>query len=138
MSRLAFAFAFLAILLPAAGADTFSFAPSDAVASGSGPMAVLAWTPGEVAADSYRVYGLSPSQAPLLLLDTATTVSPITFAASVPGGFSEYAVSGVLGGQESGLVYAISPTCRLVISWDPPQVATRDCVREMVSFRRPI
>lgn len=137
MSRLALALAFLAVLLPAAGADTFSYAPSEAVASASGPMAILAWTPGEVVADSYRIYGLSPGQSPLLLLDTATTVSPVTFAASVPGGFSEYAVSGVIGGQESGLVYAISPTCRLVISWNPPQVTTRDCVREMVSFRRP-
>lgn len=139
MSRLALALALLAALLPTAGADTFSFAPSEAVASASGPLAVLAWTPGDIVADSYRIYGLIPDHEPFLLLDTATTVAPVTFAASVPGGFSAYAVSGVLDGQESVLVYAISSPCDIFIETDPPNVVLRNCLPgEIISFRRPL
>lgn len=138
MTRLALALAVLATLAPIAGADALTFAPSEVIAAPSGLMTNVAWAPGEEVADSYRVYGLIEGQNPTLLLDTINTAAPVTFVALVPGGFPDYAVSGVLSGHESTLIRAHGPPCDVVIQTTPYPTLSTDCLRgEPFSYRRP-
>jgi hypothetical protein len=67
------------------------------------------WAPGPEVADAYRVYGVDGGLL-TVLLDTAGTSAPVSFAAVVPAGFDTYAVSGVRGDVESAPVFA----------WDGP------------------
>lgn len=81
-------------------------APSFVTAQDSGGLALVSWSPGEEAADFYRVYGLDG--AALVPLDSADG-----FSARVPGGYAGYAVAGVKVGAESPPVRAcivIDPT----------------------------
>lgn len=138
MTRIVLVSAVLAILAPVAGADALAFAPSEVVATPSGLVAIVAWAPGNTVADSYRVYGLIPGQDPTLLLDTAATAAPVTFAALVSGDFSAYAVSGVLAGQESPMVEASGPPCIFIETTPHPNVSLH-CLRgELFNYRRPV
>jgi len=125
------AFSVLARLLPIAALLAALFVPAP-LASAAEPFAplvasatlapdaqvVVSWVPGAQAADSFNVYGITPEGGMTLLRAGITD-----FSATMPGGFSSYAVTGVSMGAESAAVRAIQGECGFVISWDPPNVA---------------
>jgi hypothetical protein len=115
-----------ALLAPLAlGEDAARFAPRGVVALDASPtLARVTWAPGEVPADSYRVYGLDADGSPVLLFDTDGTAT----AATVPGGFERYGVAGVSDGAVSPLVLALvsihEPDCIIEVAPPPyPYVA---------------
>jgi hypothetical protein len=119
----------LVLLAPLAPAESpGEYAPRAVVAvSLSAEDAAVAWVPGSVPADAHRVYGLEPSGAAIFLLDTASTETGGAVA-TVPGGFTRYAVSGIVAGTESPRVlsFAIPPsscTGYVEVDIDPPSVA---------------
>lgn len=108
----------LACLVPLASADA-GWAPAAAAALDlPDARALVAWVPGAGAADSYRVYGALPGGG-LARLGEAPADAEASLV--VPGGYAAYAVAGVRGGVESGLVYAAGPSC-VTIDQDPPGV----------------
>jgi hypothetical protein len=110
-----------ALLAPLAlGDDAARFAPLGVLAVDASPtLALVTWAPGEVPADSYRVYGLDGDGSPVLLLDAEGT----TTTAAVPGGFERYGVSGVVNGEVSPLVLSLvsinEPDCLIEVSAYP-------------------
>lgn len=107
----------------AAGDSSAAYAPRDVAAvTLDNSSALVAWTPGDAIADSYRVYGLDTGGA-VLLVDTAETQAPVAFAAVVAGGFSGYAVSGVKDGTESKPISGMGVGC-IIITFHPPGVGT--------------
>lgn len=108
MTKPAFALAFALLLaVPGSLADA-EYAPSLVTALAASPLgAVIGWTPGPVVADSYRVYGIDDGGGATWLAESAGPV-PDGGSLPVPSGFAQYAVTGVLNGIESDLVFAIA------------------------------
>jgi len=105
-----------AILVPTQARAAEPFAPLVASATLAPEAQVLvAWVPGESMADSFSVYGISPSGSLTLLRSGITDLSVM-----VPMGFTSYAVSGVRNGVESAPVVALGSQCELIIYWSPP------------------
>lgn len=92
----------LTLLLPTALADDAADAAPAFVAAldADGAQALVAWAPGELPADAYRVYGVSAGGAFTLLAEAPALVAD-GHAALVEGGYATYAVTGVVGGRES-------------------------------------
>lgn len=125
MLRTALTFLTLAWLAPLSGAEDAAAAHAPRLALATplhDALTLIEWLPGEVAADSYRIYGLDATGAAILLLDTATTPTPATLAVSVPAGYSAYGVSGVHDGAESVRIRALRPPCILVETEPHPDV----------------
>lgn len=90
-----------------------------AATSDAASLAVIAWTPGAVAADSYRVYGVEGGS--LVLLVTATDLTT-----TAPAGFATYAVSGVKNGVESDPTFAVFVPC-IDVELHPPNASWGNC-----------
>jgi hypothetical protein len=115
----------LAVSPVAAGESSEAYAPRDvAVVTLDDVNTLVAWTPGDVLADSYRVYGLE-DYGTVLLMDTAESEISIPFAVAVAAGFSAYAVSGVKDGIESAPTTGVEIGC-VTITFHPPGVG-RNC-----------
>jgi hypothetical protein len=109
----------------AAGDGNESFSPRDvAVVALDDAQALVAWTPGEIPADSYRVYGID-ANGPVLLVDSVSSLGAATLATVVTGGFPSYAVSGVKGGVESARTIGTGVGCVTVTLYPTPDVSTR-------------
>lgn len=117
------------LLAPVSMGDTApeGAAPSRVVGGLYGNQVYLAWLPGAVVPDSFRVYGLSEGggRTPLDEVEIPPDGSSV-FTAVVPAGFTSYAISGVVSGAESQpmLAYFVQEECILEISWSPPGVSS--------------
>lgn len=123
----------LLLLSPLASADA-SFAPAAvAVIEVGDADALVAWTTGTALADTYRIYGISAGGGRTLLGEVPPTESDAG-SLLVEGGFTTYAVSGVLDGQESAPTYAARTECvTLEIDVVPPGVGVDPlCVLDVV------
>lgn len=128
-------------LAPLASGTTSSYAP-DWVFAAKAPTleAVVRWTAGEEAADSYRIYGLSGG-APVFLREVSgTDTVEQTFESTVPGTYSTYAVSGVKNSIESPLVSTTNMDTECIRYDFPDGLAVdRHCLDKprLVKFRVP-
>lgn len=111
--------AVLVVTIPAVEAAQRPWAPAAVLAASVPAGAVVAWSPGEVRADYYNVYGVDGEQIVFLdiVVDTAFHTDSI---------FPSYAVSGVKDGLESERVYASFSPC-LTVTYDPPNAWVGNC-----------
>ncbi|MFA5861757.1 MAG: hypothetical protein WDA16_08685 [Candidatus Thermoplasmatota archaeon] len=83
-------------------------------------MALITWTPGTQLADSYNIYGISADAITFVGVGSGGN-------APVMGGYTAYAVSGVLGGVESQRVTAAWLPCIEIDTGPPPGWAIGWC-----------
>lgn len=131
----------LAFLPMVAGEGAAPYAPLGVAAEAVGSTAAaVEWTPGVEPADSYRVYGYVGS-TPFLLLDTSHLPTPLVLAAIVPGGYEDYAVSGVRAGHESARIVALGGVVEpcIYVHFHPPGVTPEDCkTKADIALIRPL
>lgn len=114
----AFLIVLLVTFIPLVEANEPSAPVAVAALDVGGDYALVAWVPGGAPADEYRIYGISTGGARTWL----TTFAPADTSPTVllvDGGFATYAVTGVLHGQESDMVYAAHSAC-VTLDDNPP------------------